>query len=379
MKFCVHCGTQLQDDAQFCGNCGQSCNPQAETKSAPVNNDESLMDKLTGTVNRFAGGSGKVRPPLRKLFSKIFVSHTRQESEEIFVCGTATTTPKLSMADTAWPQPWLFSRIFLAFAVAFAMLHFCCVTFENLNAYPGTIILGSFLMPIAVFVFFFELNTPRNVSFFNTIKIFLVGGCASLLFTLLLFEFVEVEELDYWGAILVGVVEEIGKLAIVAFFIYQEKDAKYAVNGLLIGAAVGAGFAAFESAGYAFRILLGGGYDAMIDNIMLRAVLAPGGHVVWAAMSGYGLMLAKGDKPFTSSCFTNAAFLRVFWMPVAMHSVWDMPIDLDTDIPLIQIGLCVLAWIVILVMINNCLEQIGKILIQQAQDGVQEDGLHVNT
>lgn len=379
MKFCVHCGTQLQDEAQFCGSCGQPCNPQTAAKAAPVNSDESLMDKLTGTVNRFAGGSGKVRPPLRKLFGKIFVSHSRQESEEIFVCGTATTTPRLSIADTAWPQPWLFSRIFLAFAVAFAMLHFCCVTFENLNAYPGTIILGSFLVPIAVFVFFFELNTPKNVSFFNTIKIFLVGGCASLLFTLFLFEFVEVEELDYWGAILVGVVEEIGKLAIVAFFIYQEKDAKYTVNGLLIGAAVGAGFAAFESAGYAFRILLGAGYDAMIDNILLRAVLAPGGHVVWAAMSGYGIMLAKGAKPFSFNCLTSAAFLKVFWMPVAMHSVWDMPIDLETSVPVIQIGLCLLAWVVIFVMINNCLEQIGNVLVQQARDEAQAAAPQTNT
>lgn len=43
MKYCIHCGTELQDDANFCTNCGQNPNPVAaaaeavrETASAPV-------------------------------------------------------------------------------------------------------------------------------------------------------------------------------------------------------------------------------------------------------------------------------------------------------------------------------------------------------
>lgn len=42
MKYCVHCGTQLQDDANFCTNCGQDPNPPAAETPAfeaetPVN------------------------------------------------------------------------------------------------------------------------------------------------------------------------------------------------------------------------------------------------------------------------------------------------------------------------------------------------------
>lgn len=29
MKYCIHCGTQLEDDANFCINCGQNPNPAA--------------------------------------------------------------------------------------------------------------------------------------------------------------------------------------------------------------------------------------------------------------------------------------------------------------------------------------------------------------
>lgn len=367
MPYCRHCGNQVTEDSAFCTACGQPCGVQPVTP--PTSGaDDSLFDKLTGTVNRFAGGSGAVRPPLKKLFGKIFVKHTREEGEEIFACGTATTTPPLSLENTVWPQPWLFSRVMLAFAVAFFMLHICCSTLENLNAFPGLLVVGSFMVPLATFVFFFELNSPKNISFFTAVKVFLVGGCASLLFTLLLFEIVPVEELDYTGAILVGIIEELGKLAIVAYFIYSEKDVTYRVNGLLIGAAVGAGFAAFESAGYAFRILLDAGYDAMIDNIFLRGVLAPGGHVVWAAIAGYGIMLVKGDGPFSMQFLSSSQFWKVFWMPIAMHAVWDMPIEIGQEIALVQFILVVLSWIIIFVLINNCLGEISQILRQQTTE-----------
>lgn len=368
MAFCRYCGKQLEEDAVFCSACGKACNAQATPTAASPETDENLLDKLTGTVNRFAGGSGAVRPPLKQLFGKIFVKHTREESEEIFACGTSTTTPSLSLENAVWPQPWLFSRVMLAFAVVFIMLHICCQTFENLNTFPALLVVGSFMVPLATFIFFFELNSPKNISLFTAAKVFLVGGCASFLITLMLFSIMPVDELDYMGAIMVGIIEELGKLAIVAYFIYREKDVKYRVNGLLIGSAVGAGFAAVESAGYAFRILLELGYDAMIENIFLRGVLAPGGHVVWAAIAGYGIMLVKGEGPFSMQFLSSTQFWKVFWMPIAMHAVWDMPIEIGAEFALVQFLLVVLSWIIIFVLINNCLNEIAEILEQKSAE-----------
>lgn len=373
MAFCRHCGQQLEDDANFCPSCGKACAEQAASAAGAPETYDNLFDKLTGTVNKFAGGSGAVRPPLRKLFGTVFQKHTKEDGEEIFICGTAKTTPALTVEDTVWPQPWLFSRVFLAFAAAFLMLHICCSTFDNINTFPGLLVIGSFMVPLATFVFFFELNSPKNISFFTAIKVFLVGGCASLLVTLMLFSIVPVYEMDYVGAVLVGIIEEFGKLAIVAYFINSEKNVKYRVNGLLIGAAVGAGFAAFESAGYAFRMFLEVGYDAMIDNIFLRAVLAPGGHVVWAAIAGYGIMLVKGEEPLTLQTLKDKKFWRVFWMPVAMHAVWDMPINIGSEFALIQFLLVALSWIIIFVLINNCLNEIAEILKQEPEKQETEE------
>jgi RsiW-degrading membrane proteinase PrsW (M82 family) len=173
---------------------------------------------------------------------------------------------------------------------------------------------------------------------------------------------------------LTGIIEEVAKLAIVAFILLRNKKMKYALNGLLVGAAIGAGFAAFESAGYAFRIFLNSllgsqlnvaiAYDQMMDNIILRAFLAPGGHVIWAAMSGYAVMLVKksGDNTF----FLNQkAFWRIFWIPILLHAVWDMPIALSDTMVGALAPICILillGWVVTFVFIGNSLEQIGHVV-----------------
>lgn len=379
MKFCSACGTQLDDSAAFCSSCGQK---QEATSASQATQQETVMDAITGSVSKLTGGKKEaVRPPLGKLFSQIFKKHSQEEAETIFACGTPATTPRLTSAETAWPQPWLWSRVLIGLGISFAMLMLCCEIFNNINALPGTIILGSFMVPVAVLVFFFELNTPKNVSFYNVLKIFLVGGGASLLFTLLLYSVIEGSENAYLSAVLTGVIEEIGKAGIVAYFIYREKDTKYTVNGLLIGAAVGAGFAAFESAGYAFRFFLTSDFDMMMEVIYLRAFLAPGGHVVWAAMSGYAMMLAKGEGPLSMSVFGKAQFWKIFWIAVVLHAIWDMPLLTSVSIPVVQIALCVASWIVIFVIISNCLTQLAQVVRKEAaeQESMPQEQPEVQT
>ena len=379
MKFCTKCGRQMNDTDTFCPACGVS----AETgeKSPNASQNAKWYDKVTEWISRMAGGTGAVRPPLKSIFSQIFSKHSKAESEEIFTGGTETTTPELTADGKAWPSPWLWSRIFLVFVATFALLHLCCSSFGNIHTYPGLMVIGAFMVPLAALVFFFELNTPKNISFFNIIKYFLVGGVASIVMTLLLNEFFSGERNEWLDATLTGIIEEIAKLAIVAFLIWRNKNAKYALNGLLIGAAVGAGFAAFESAGYAFRIflnnLIGTGlnfdvaYSEMIDNIVLRAVLALGGHVVWAAMGGYALMLVKGNQDLTMSFLNKKAFWKIFWIPIFLHAVCDMPIYFGTSmvgVVLPKLILVALAWVVIFVLIGNSLSQIGQIL-QSREEG----------
>lgn len=329
------------------------------------------VDTITEKMNVMAGGSGKVDLRLKDLFSAVFKKHEAHESEEIFICGTQYTTPDEDKISSEWPKPWLFSRIFLLLFASFYILLVCYSAFQNTNVIPGIIFIGSCMVPFSVLVFFFEVNAPRNISIFETIKIFFLGGCASLLVTLFIFSIYNVETIGYVGAVMIGIIEEVGKLIIVAWFIRQMSSKRYILNGMLIGAAVGAGFAVFESAGYAMRyylvgLLAGGsslGYDTMLDVIYGRAILSPGGHIAWAAFSGATLIIVIGKDSFKWSYLWTPKFLKFLAIPVAMHAVWDMPFDILSIGPfqikhLILVGLI---WIVILVLLHRGLEEINRI------------------
>lgn len=384
MKFCTKCGRQMNDTDIFCPSCGVS----SETGEKSPHSSENMKwyDKFTQWISQMAGGTAAVRPPLKHIFSKVFSKHSSVETEEIFICGTSSTTPELSDNEKAWPTPWLWSRILLVFVAAFALLHLCCTSFGNLKAYPGLMVIGAFMVPVAIMVFFFELNTPKNISFFSIIKYFLVGGVASIAVTLLLNDFFSMELNEWLGATLTGIIEEVAKLAIVALIIWRNKNAKYAINGMLIGAAIGAGFAAFESAGFAFNIFLGNllgtlnitaSYNEMMDNIILRAILSPGGHVIWAAMGGYAIMLVKGNKELSMSFLNQKAFWKLFWIPIFLHAVWDMPIVLGNSIVLQLLPLFVLiilGWVVTFVLISNSLVQIGQLVEARKAEEPNSEG-----
>lgn len=374
MKFCTKCGREMSDTDIFCPACGVSC--ETGEKSPEAHEKMKWYDKFTDWINRMTGGTGAVRPPLKSIFSQIFVKHSKEESEEIFICGTSTTTPELTDNGKAWPKPWLWSRIFLVFLITFALLYICSVGFNNSNAFPGLMVIGAFMVPVSVMIFFFELNTPKNISLLTILKYFLIGGCASLVITLILNDVFEMQVSEWLDAVLTGIIEETAKLVIVILIIWRSKKAKYALNGLLIGAAVGAGFAAFESAGYAFNILLdSASIGEMTSNIFLRAFLAPGGHVIWAAMSGYALMLVKGNKQLSMSFLSQKAFWRIFWIPIFLHAVWDMPIVLGDSLIVLILpvtALMVLGWVVCFIFIGNALGQISEI-IKAKNEGKYEE------
>ena len=58
----------------------------------------------------------------------------------------------------------MFVRLFAGTGLLFVGFLFLTNTFGNDNLLPGMILLGSLAGPVSTLVFFFELNTPRNVS-----------------------------------------------------------------------------------------------------------------------------------------------------------------------------------------------------------------------
>lgn len=380
MKYCSNCGKPMDDKDAFCGNCGKKSviiggsdagavpppfQPQWQGWQQPYQGQQpggtNKSSSIIGSINDYIGNDKPVKLNWKVLFTDVFKRHTTAEAEEIFVCGTVRTTPPLSAVTSTWPHPWLYSRVFLAFVVSCIILVFSFNLWENWNLIPGIIAVGSFAVPLTTMVLFLEVNAYRDISLFKLIVVFLVGGCASLLATMLFYTIFP-SSVDFAGAVIIGIVEELGKLVIVYIALLKMPRCSHILGGLLVGSAVGAGFAAFESAGYAFNWLLWsqGDVDVMIDLILLRGFLAPGGHVTWAAITGAALMIAKGNGPLTFDAVVSTRFLKLFAIPVVLHSVWDMPIPFGAEIYLMPILLTIAVWVVVMILINMGLDQVKQ-------------------
>ena len=378
----MNCGTKIQDGASFCSKCGTRVGvmPSPAPVGQPVGSGVSSSAKDVGNVvsgafhsmgeklNELAGGSGEVNLKFSDFFADIFKPHTREEMDDMFICGTSKTTPDIREVSTSWPRPWLWSRVMVLLLVVFVGFCLMFEWFGNALAIPGIIFFGAILVPFSLLVFFFETNATRNISIAEMMKMFLIGGIASMLFTLIIgtvFPYTGVSEVV--PSLLTGLVEEAAKIAIIMFFMMRTKGRNYILSGLLIGAAVGAGFGAFETAGYAFQSMLSFGYQYGMVTIIVRAVLAIGMHTAWAAVEGAALALCESDHGFDIAQLGNPKFLIFAIMMMVLHGLWDMEIPfLDEPIFFGLFGikyilLIIVVWVIIAVMLNRGLAQINQL------------------
>ncbi|GAB4486904.1 MAG: PrsW family glutamic-type intramembrane protease [Saprospiraceae bacterium] len=316
--------------------------------------NQNFASKMSDRVADWAGVERLEGFNLEDVFSEALKKHTSEEVEEYFTVGTPSTTPPIEKVNTGWPRPWMFLRTFLGAAFVYFIFVQAWKEFENINLVPGLIIVGSFAVPISALIFFFEMNARQNVSLYQIIRLVFLGGIASMTISLIFFQIGDSLELDWLGASLAGLVEEPGKLLALTIVVNAARY-PYTLNGLLFGAAIGTGFAAFESAGYA---LYAGLYDAddMLDSIMLRGMLAPFGHIVWTAMCAGALWKVKGRRSFSFSMLKDPRFYRVFLIAVVMHMIWNSPIYLPFYLKYLVLGAA--AWVIIFSLIQSGLKQI---------------------
>lgn len=301
---------------------------------------------------------------LRTIFAKTGEKRSDEDIETAFTVGTRQTTPAVGTIASNWPQPWLFLRFGGSALLLFFGLFLGVTQFQNELLIPGLIFVGSFAIPVASLIFFWEMNAPQNVSLYQTLKLLFSGGLVSVMISLFFFSNVQFLG-TFLGASSAGIVEESGKLLAVILLMRHKNQYHWILNGLLFGAAVGTGFAAFESAGYAFVVLLQEGLGPSVSTIFLRGVLAPFAHVVWTAVTAAALWRVKGQQPFEWSMLKDPTFVRTFVAVMLLHMLWNSPIEVPilpyiVFIPTKQILLGTIAWSMALGLIQSGLKQIKK-------------------
>lgn len=294
----------------------------------------------------------------KTFFGDVFKRRTPEEVEEHLAVGFRHTTPMLSPKMAEMPAPWLFARTLFYALVVFIPLYYIYTSTANTKMVPGLIMIGTFAVPVAVLVLFFELNTPKNVSMARVMYLFMTGAAASLLISIVLFRATGL--IDVLGAPAAGFVEEPGKLAAMILITRSMTNDRYpyALNGLLFGAAVGAGFAAFETAGYALEAGIGQGPEGMMESMKLRGALAPFMHVAWTAMVGFAYWRQRALGMKIGDILASPAFLKIFVSAMIIHALWNTNYYGPFYAKFIVLG--IVAWIIIISMVQIGLKDVGR-------------------
>lgn len=362
--FCPNCGNQIPDGVRFCPYCGAGFEPPAAASGAAAARGakDFAMDALSGVADRLdemAGGTGHADLRFRNFFDAVPDHHTRGEADELFACGAPSTTPPLREVASDWPHPWLWSRVLLVLLVTTLGLQALVTYFQSVTCIPGLMFVGSAGASVAIMVFFFETNAFRNVSFARVLKYFLIGGVLSIAVTLAI-------EAVLPGSgsgglvesMLTGLFEEAGKFLVVAYILSRSGRRNYVLTGLLVGAAVGAGFSVFENAGYVFLAYYYHGVGGIAPALLVRALSSVGGHPIWAAIEGGALALVEGEGGFDWSDLVAPRFVKFAAICIVLHGIWDM------DLPLPYVKMLVLvaaAWLVGSVLLNRGLGQANEL------------------
>jgi protease PrsW len=189
----------------------------------------------------------------------------------------------------------------------------------NPNLVPTLVLLGSFLVPVTFVVWAFGRRHSGEVTAELLFSTFVTGGVLGVLAASLLESYLL--NPSPWLFLGVGLIEEAVKLVALAFLTRQLTH-KYARDGIILGAAVGFGFAAFESAGYAFTALFteqGLSLMQLVQTELLRSVLSPVGHGLWTAILGGVLFSSSGREHFALTWRLLFSYLGVS----ILHALWD--------------------------------------------------------
>ncbi len=414
--FCVQCGSDVPTESKFCVNCGA---PAYHAGSAPAGQPVpsvpafqavaqpgvqvvpvgypgmpqpqpvyyvlpqalphqhtvqqlNFLHSLQGRIQSLASTEQLEGFSLKEMFSGVFKKRSPEQVEDYMLVGSAKTTLAIELVETGWPKPWLFFRVLATLVVAYVVCTQMLLRLSDAgNLIPAVMILGSFAFPLSTLVLFFEMNTPRNVSLHMVGKLFVFGAVVSLGVALLGYS-LPIFQLGTWEA---GIVEEVAKLLTVVI-VMRGARYKYILNGILFGATVGAGFACFETAGYALNsALLPGllqglqagqtvdvathaGIVSMLQILRLRGILAPLGHVAWTAIAAGAFWRVKQDKPVNPSMFLDSRFLKAFLIPVSMHALWDAPAFMQLPFLGNSIITGVISWYVVFGLVQQGLRQV---------------------
>ncbi|MBR1758429.1 MAG: PrsW family intramembrane metalloprotease [Lachnospiraceae bacterium] len=291
---------------------------------------------VTSAINRMSGEEGKANIKLGELFSGVFKKHSKEERERLFTAGLTGTVPDERSMIAEWPRPWFYARVFAVLFLLTAVIYLLLFYLYHLYLTSTMILLAVLMTPVSMVLFLFECNIPRNISLLDCVYMSLVGGVVAMIVSVLVSS-LQPAGTDYYtwyGAIISAIIEMIG-ITILIYTSIKKNNSKYLLNGLLIGAAIGAGFCILENFGRLFSLSAECAYfdeNGLVYISYFRPqlfqcwIFSIGTHVVWGALIGAGFVAAKQDGPLTVTAFKNPLSLRFFTTVLLLQIIYLFPL-----------------------------------------------------
>lgn len=320
------------------------------------------------------------------IFSDSMKKHSKNDMEYALVAGTAMDSATESNMLHKWTKPWLFRNILLGGIAVSAIIYlvvYVSIQLFEVSAIAALnllfVMIPPLVVPFALMVFFWELNIPRNISFYLLLGYFMVGGMLSI-FASLIFNTVAPQG----SAALAPFSEEPGKLIavllLIKLFSLNKNKKIYGITGLVIGAAVGAGFGAFESAQYAYNMvdwaMVGGffiwdeAFNAILMSEGLRGLCAICGHTLFCAPYAAAVALNTSGGNITKKSMGNRDFCITFICSFAAHFVWNTEGAFDNMFALKLILTTVVLWSSTLYVLRKCMKQLADAAVSNPKDNL---------
>lgn len=210
---------------------------------------------------------------------------------------------------------------------------------NNPNLVPSLILLGAATVPASFVAFVYGRELNFDVGAGTVTLVGFLGGVIGVV-TAALIEYHTLRDLGTLSNIGIGVIEEAAKL-IVPLGVLVLTDHRRPADGLLVGVACGAGFAAMETMGYSAVALVQSHESiAAVDSLLLeRGLFSPATHMAWTGLAGAALWDAANQG------WAPAARLRllvVFALAVALHAAWDSADSVAAYLPIAAVSLILL-------------------------------------
>jgi RsiW-degrading membrane proteinase PrsW (M82 family) len=234
-------------------------------------------------------------------------------------------------------------RVFLLGLIAYLAVSLVLLHTSNVYLVPLQMLLASALVPVVFVIFCWEQNAFADMPSAVVGVTFMSGAILGLTIAALVEPLVlplashrSIGNMGLTTALLVGLCEETAKVISVTWFL-RDRRIRSELDGLILGAAAGMGFAALETAGYGFVAFLtnfanaantpgvtmqsaiGAGIHEMNVQLLLRMSVAIFGHGVWTAIVCAAIWRERGQSTFRLTPVVAATFA----VAVGLHALWD--------------------------------------------------------